>query len=109
MSLGGSGIRDWIFQRVTGVFLSGYIFFLVYFWLAHPRLEGIEWQEIFSGSLMRISTLMALVALLTHAWIGVWTIITDYVPKYCIRITLLSVVAFSLLGYLGWGLHILWG
>lgn len=109
MSLGGTGIRDWIFQRVTAVFLTGYIFFLIYFWLTHSEIATVEWQSLFSGLVMKVSTLMALVALLVHAWLGVWTIITDYVPAYCIRILLLSVVGFGLLGYLGWGLTILWG
>jgi succinate dehydrogenase / fumarate reductase membrane anchor subunit len=109
MSLGGKGIRDWIFQRVTAVFLAGYTFFLLYFWLTHPSLAAIEWQGLFSGLVMRVSTLLALVALMIHAWIGMWTIITDYVPAYCIRISLLSMVGFGLLGYLGWGLYILWG
>ncbi len=109
MSLGGTGLRDWIIQRVTAVFLTGYIFFLVYYWLTQPNLAAIGWQVLFSGLIMKVATLLALVALLLHAWIGVWTIITDYVSAYCLRIILLSVVSFGLLGYLGWGLSILWG
>jgi succinate dehydrogenase / fumarate reductase membrane anchor subunit len=109
MSFGGKGIRDWIFQRVTAVFLAGYTFFLLYFWLAHPTLAADQWQGLFSGLCMRLATFLALVALLIHVWIGMWTILTDYVHAYCIRIILLSVVGFSLLGYLGWGLYILWG
>ncbi len=109
MSLGGTGIRDWIFQRVTAVFLTGYIFFLIYFWLSHPDVAAIEWQGLFSDLCMKVATLIALVTMLIHAWIGVWTIITDYVHAYCTRILLLSVVGFGLLGYFGWGLTILWG
>ena len=109
MSLGGKGLRDWIVQRVTSVFLAGYLFFLLYFWLSHPNWAAMEWQGMFSGVMMRVATLLALIALLIHAWIGIWTIITDYVRHYGIRIVLLSIVALSLLGYLGWGLYILWG
>ena len=109
MSLGGTGLRDWVLQRVTAVFLAGYIFFLLFFWLTSPSLGAVAWQEVFSGLGMRVSTLLALVAMLVHAWLGIWTIVTDYVSAYCIRIVLLSVVGFCLLGYLGWGLYILWG
>lgn len=109
MSLGGKGIRDWIIQRVTAVFLAGYTFFLLYFWLTHTNLPALDWQGLFSGLGMKVLTFLALVTLLIHAWIGIWTIITDYVHAYCIRMILLSVVGFSLVGYLGWGLVILWG
>lgn len=109
MSLGGKGIRDWIFQRVTAVFLTGYILFLLYFWLTHSGTATAQWQDLFFDPWMKVSTLVAFVALFVHAWIGMWTIITDYVPVYCIRLFLLSVVGFCLLGYLGWGLTILWG
>lgn len=109
MSLGGKGIRDWIFQRVTAVFLTGYIFFLLYFWLTHSGAATTEWQDLFFNPWMKVSTLVAFSALFVHVWIGMWTIITDYVPAYCLRLFLLSVVGFCLLGYLGWGLTILWG
>lgn len=109
MSLGGKGIRDWVVQRATAVYLAGYIFFLIYFWLTHTDWSATQWQEMFSSLTVRVSTLLALFALLVHSWIGVWTIITDYVHAYCIRVALLSIVAFCLLGYLSWGLCILWG
>ena len=52
---------------------------------------------------------LVVVSIITHAWIGLWTVCTDYIKPVCIRT---SVILFLLLAeaiLLVWGLKIVWG
>jgi len=109
MSLGGSGSRDWIVQRLSALFLTFYSMFLFGFLFKHPQLEYGDWQNLFSHPLMQISTLFTLLCIAFHAWIGLWTILTDYVKPAFLRYILQGIIVFSLFTYSVWGIHILWG
>jgi len=63
MSLGGTGLRDWLVQRFTALFLTGYTLFLAAFLLksGSTTLTFEAWQQLFSHPLMQISTLFALI------------------------------------------------
>jgi succinate dehydrogenase / fumarate reductase membrane anchor subunit len=108
-SLGRSGFQDWFLQRVSALILALYIGFLLWFWIGYPEHTHHAWKQLFSIQLMRYSTLLALLALLCHAWIGIWTITTDYLKIVWLRLTVQIIVYIMLLFYLVWGIQILWG
>lgn len=115
-SFGRSGLSDWIVQRVSAVILAAYTLFLVFWLLQHPQVQYEEWRELFSGTGMRIFSLLALLSLIAHAWVGVWTITTDYLTplslgKYATAVRFLVQCAciIALFVYLVWGIEILWG
>lgn len=109
MSLGGTGLRDWLVQRYTAVYLGIYTLFLVGFVLKHQVLTYEDWLGLFSSPLMQIGTLFALVCVAFHAWIGLWTVLTDYVKPALLRYLLEGLIIFSLFGYVVWGIFVLWG
>lgn len=106
-SLSGNGLRDWLIQRITSVILGFYIIFLVGFLLFHPSLDYLNWQGLFLNPFMRIFTILALISLLLHAWIGMWTIATDYLKVTSVRLLFQIAVILVLLGYFIWGIEIL--
>lgn len=108
MSLGGTGLRDWVIQRYTAVYLAAYTLFLVYFVL-QPTWTHEDWQGLFSYPWMQIGTVLALVSMALHAWIGLWIILTDYVKPVWLRYLLLGGVFILLFSYFLWGIMILWG
>lgn len=109
MSLSGTGLRDWLIQRFTAIFLGLYVVGLMgYIWV-HPQLEYTQWQELFSLPFMQIATLFALLCTALHAWIGLWTVLTDYVKILSIRYLLQFLILFALFWYVIWGIWILWG
>ena len=77
-SFGRSGLSDWLVQRVSAVFLLLYVLFLVYVFISKPDMQFQEWQALFANNAVRIFSLIALLSLCAHAWIGMWTIATDY-------------------------------
>jgi succinate dehydrogenase / fumarate reductase membrane anchor subunit len=108
-SLTGNGLKDWLIQRVTAIVFAVYSLFLLGFILNHPHLQFSQWQELFHNGWFRIASVMALVVLSLHTWIGIWTVTTDYIKCTAIRVTIQMAVVLLLLGQFIWGLMIVWG
>ncbi len=109
-SFGRTGVQDWLVQRLSAVVLLAYTLFLVIFFLRHPQLSYMEWRELFATSAMRLFSVLALLALASHAWIGLWAVTTDYLTTRLLgsRATLLRLLAqcavlLLIFGYLGVG------
>jgi succinate dehydrogenase / fumarate reductase, membrane anchor subunit len=116
MSFTGSGMADWVVQRVTAYVLAVYVVVLVGYVLLHKGLTYADWQHLFSQSWMQIFTLLALLSTCAHAWVGMWTIGTDYIREHYfgsgadgIRLIYLVGCVLVLAVYLIWGIKILWG
>lgn len=108
-SLTRNGLRDWLLQRVSAIIIGVYVLFLAGFILCHPHIDYVAWSNLFQHDIMRISTVIVLVALLIHAYIGLWTISTDYLTKCaCVRLLFQAVVLIALIAFLIWGIIILW-
>jgi succinate dehydrogenase / fumarate reductase, membrane anchor subunit len=108
-SLTGNGLKDWLIQRMTAVYFAVYSFFIFGFLLLHPQMNYAQWHALFSNTLMQIATVISLFAILLHAWIGIWTVTTDYMKCTVLRLSVQMVVVLWLLGQFIWGLMILWG
>lgn len=115
-SLGRSGVSDWLFQRVTAIVLALYTFFIAGFILLNPELTFAEWQGLFENFWVRLFSLLAIVSVAAHAWIGLWVVLTDYVTTRtmgskatAIRLFLQLVLGAVTIGYAIWGIEILWG
>ncbi len=107
-SLTGSGLRDWIWQRISAIVLAIYFIFLMSFLVTHPQLNFETWAGLFENFWMKLASSMVIVFLIIHSWIGIWIVITDYVKPLWLRLSMQSLILFSLLGLLIWGLAIFW-
>ncbi|MFE8069656.1 succinate dehydrogenase, hydrophobic membrane anchor protein [Marinobacteraceae bacterium S3BR75-40.1] len=108
-SLGRSGVYDWMIQRMSALVLAVYTVFLVGFFLANPNLDYATWNALFNATWMRIFSLLALVSIGAHAWIGLWTVVTDYIKPTAIRFTVQVLCGAVMFVYFVWGVQILWG
>ena len=104
-----SGLRDWLIQRVTAVVMAVYCIFFVAVLLLQPSLDYISWKALFAHQWMRLATLIFLLSLFYHAWIGVHDIFIDYVQPAGIRATLGAAAILALAFYALWSINILWG
>ena len=112
-SLGRSGLADWLIQRLSAVVLAAYTLFLGGVFLLYPDLDYPQWRALFTHLGMRLFSLLSLLALCAHAWIGIWTITTDYLNGQgplatALRLLVQGLCALLTLGYLLWGISILW-
>ena len=104
-----SGVRDWVLQRVSAVVLIVYLVILAVLLVKHSPLNLTEWQAIFAPTWFKIVSLIAFLSVVVHAWVGVWTIFTDYVHPWKLRFVLMSVVMMLLIAYFVWFIQIMWG
>ncbi|BCR24725.1 succinate dehydrogenase, hydrophobic membrane anchor protein [Aquipseudomonas alcaligenes] len=111
-----SGLYDWMAQRVSAVVLAAYFIFLIGYFVVNPGLGYAEWHSLFSHNAMRIFSLLALVALIVHAWVGMWTITTDYltpmaIGRWATGVRFLVQAACGVIQFVVfvWGVQILWG
>jgi succinate dehydrogenase / fumarate reductase membrane anchor subunit len=103
------GLRDWMVQHLSAFFMAIYSIGLIAYLVTHTNLDFSTWQLLFSHTWMKISTIMFVGLVLMHAWVGMWTIFTDYVKPYVLCLTLNGLVLFFLAACFIWTLQILWG
>ena len=115
-NLGRSGMYDWLVQRATAVILLAYVLCIAGFMLSNPDFGYAEWRAYMSTNFMRIFSLLALLSMVAHAWIGLWQVTTDYFierqigPKAIfIRLVIQTVCGVTAFAYLVWGVQVLWG
>ncbi len=107
-TFGRSGVHDYILLRASAIILLAYFLYLVGF-ISSADISYTVWIGFFSLTLTKVFTLFALIAILVHAWIGIWQVLTDYVKNTLLRGFLqfsLTSVAFI---YVLFGFVILWG
>jgi succinate dehydrogenase membrane anchor subunit len=112
-SLGRSGLYDWLAQRVSAVILLAYFLFV-----AAVLLGGVDyesWKALYSQTWVKIFSLMALLSLGVHAWVGLWSVLTDYMTERMmgskgnlIRGIFQVICGITLFTYVVWGIQILW-
>jgi succinate dehydrogenase / fumarate reductase membrane anchor subunit len=114
-SLGRNGVYDWLVQRVSAVVLLAYFVFLAFYVGTNPELTYLQWQSLFASIWMRAFSLLALLSLCAHAWIGMWTIFTDYLTSTVlggaatiVRLGFQLLCLLVLFAYFVWCVQILW-
>lgn len=114
-SLGRTGLGDWLIQRASAVILAAYSLCILGNFITHPEMDYLQWRAIFESDVMRFFSLITVIALCAHAWIGMWTISTDYLTSLQLgsratvyRILFQAVCALITVVYLLWGIQILW-
>ena len=107
--LTGSGLRDWTMQRISAVVLAVYSVVMVGFFLLNGDITYEKWVTFIMSMPMRLLSLLAIVALAVHAWVGIWTVLTDYIKSTGLRIVLQAAMIIAILVYLFWGIMIFWG
>lgn len=116
-SFGRSGLSDWLVQRVSAVILAAYFIFMgVYLLRNGSGLDYQQWVALHQGLAMRVFSLLAILALAAHAWIGLWAVLTDYIterlmgPKAtALRVLLQLGMIVIIVIYVVWAINILWG
>jgi succinate dehydrogenase / fumarate reductase membrane anchor subunit len=108
-SFGRSGLYDWLIQRVSALILTAYTVFLVIYLLVNPELTYVQWSNLFAMTSMRIFSLLTLLSLGAHIWIGLWSVSTDYIKPVGLRFMFQIVTGFAMFSYTVWGFQLLWG
>ena len=109
-----NGLSDWLIQRVSALILLGYFLFIG-FQIANG-IDYTSWRALHDTTAMKVFTLLAIGAYVSHAWIGLWTVFTDYLTEYMlgpignvVRPVLQIIVVLMLVIYAIWVIQVIWG
>ena len=102
------GLRDWLAQRLTAVVMLLYTVLVVGLLIASPKIDFAAWRALFAPQWMKLATLLALLSLYLHAWVGMRNIFMDYIKHGGVRLALYAAVIAALVAYAGWSAQILW-
>jgi len=108
-SLTNNGLRDWLLQRATAIIIGAYVVSMFIYLAIHPNLTFANWQALFSHAWFKALSLICLLSIVLHAWIGFWTVATDYIKPTALRNGFYLLLLVGLLFILLWGTEILWG
>ncbi|MGL4859466.1 MAG: succinate dehydrogenase, hydrophobic membrane anchor protein [Enterobacteriaceae bacterium] len=108
-ALGRNGVQEWLLLRVSAIIIVLYLFYLLGFCFTTPEITYSVWRTFFAHPLTQIATMLTLLAVLIHAWIGLWQVLTDYIKPVALRLILQMVIVIVLISYLLSGAVILWG
>ena len=118
-SFGRSGLSDFVLQRVSALVLGAYGLCVAGFFVAGD-VSHASLVAFLGGTVMRWFSTAAILALGIHAWIGMWTVGTDYIRQrafgaglggsaFGLRLIYQFGCVAAILVYLAWALTIIWG
>ncbi len=102
------GTRDWLAQRATAVIMALFTLALIVQLLLPGEIGYDKWAAIFTQGWMKVLTVVTVIALLFHAWVGVRDIWMDYVGAFAVRLVLEVVSIAWLVGCAGWAIQVIW-
>lgn len=103
-----SGLRAWMIQRASAVYMLFFIVFLLSHFLVDPPHSYAAWHDWVSSPGIGVSASVFAAALLVHAWVGLRDVILDYVRPVALRVSVLGLLGLALATLGAWLLRILW-
>lgn len=114
-SLTRSGLSDFVIQRVSAVVMAVYALCVLGFFVANPDMTHARLVGYFGSTPMVLFSTLTVLATAAHAWIGMWTVGTDYIrPHYfgrhhtAFRLTYQAGCLGLLFVYVAWALQLFW-
>jgi succinate dehydrogenase / fumarate reductase membrane anchor subunit len=102
-----SGLRAWLVQRVSAVFMLLFMTFVLARLLFDRPHSYLAWRGWMLGPAMRIATVVFFAALIMHAWVGLRDVVIDYVQPVAMRVFVLSLLGCCLTALGAWVVRIL--
>ncbi len=102
------GLRGWLVQRVSAVVMVLYVLLFIAILLFAPPAGFEEWRGLFAGQSMKLATLLFVLSLFPHAWVGMRDILMYNAKPTSVRFVLEVIVAVLLVAWAGWAVQLLW-
>lgn len=103
-----SGLRAWMVQRASAVYMLFFIVFVLAHFLVDPPHSYSAWRDWVASPGVGIGATVFCAALLVHAWVGLRDVILDYVRPVALRVPVLGLLGLVLAALAAWLVRILW-
>lgn len=102
------GLKDWLAQRITAVLMAIYAVVIFVAILCGATSSAQAWRDFMSHGAVQFISLLFILSLGYHAWVGVRDIWMDYIKPTSVRIMLHVLTLLVLVGCAGWAIQIIW-
>jgi succinate dehydrogenase / fumarate reductase membrane anchor subunit len=102
-----SGLRAWLVQRFTAVWMLFFLVFVLLHFALHPPGSFDEWQAWVGAPFVRLAAALFFLSLFVHAWVGLRDVLIDYARALPLRLALLAALCLVLAGLALWVLQVL--
>jgi len=101
-----AGLKAWVYQRITAVYLGGFLLYMVGFFIISPPSSYEMWRSWVAQPHVSMALQLFFISLLLHAWVGIRNILIDYVHPFELRFVLLTLTGLGLLACGVWSLQV---
>ncbi|PPI86878.1 succinate dehydrogenase, hydrophobic membrane anchor protein [Candidatus Pantoea edessiphila] len=108
-ALSRKGIQDWLILRIAAIIIFLYIIYICTFLIHVDELNYYTWHNFFQHTVTKIFTMLMILSVLIHGWIGVWQVLTDYVKLVFLRLIIQLIIILGLISYAIYGFIIVCG
>jgi succinate dehydrogenase / fumarate reductase membrane anchor subunit len=102
-----SGLKAWLLQRISAVYLGLFTLYVTFHLLMNTPTGFEQWSGWITALPVKLAFLLAIGLTLLHAWIGIRDVLIDYIPFTGIRLVVMTLVGLMLSGCGLWALLIL--
>jgi succinate dehydrogenase / fumarate reductase, membrane anchor subunit len=98
----------WLMQRASAAIMVVYTLILTIVLLTTPLNGFADWKALFGMVWFKWITLLFLLSLFLHAWIGMNGVFNDYIPSLKLRRIVQKTMELALCTYTLWSVWIVW-
>ncbi len=107
MTFRASGMRAWLLQRLSSVYMAAFIVVALIWYIATDTMSFTAWRAFIGQPIIAVAVVLFFCSLLIHAWIGMRDVLIDYVPIMGLRLVILLGIAVFLVAMGIWVAFIL--
>ena len=107
MSRPTHGLRDWLLQRLTAIYLGIFLVYLLLHFPLHPQHSFQQWHDWVTQPARIIAAALFILAVLVHGWVGMRDVVLDYVHAISLRLAILTLIGVLLVTCGIWALRVL--
>ena len=97
MSWRAQGMRTWLLQRLTAVYMLLFGLCFAVYVLISPIADQASWRGLFAHPFVNISAALFFFSILYHAWVGIRDILIDYINWPAVRFMTWTLVTLFLI------------
>lgn len=107
MTFRASGMRAWLLQRLSSVYMLAFIVTTLCWYALSDTVTYTAWHELLANPVIAVAVALFFSSLLIHAWIGMRDVLIDYMPIMSLRLVILLGIAVFLIAMGIWVAFIL--
>ncbi len=82
------GMKGWLWQRMSAVLILAWLVALLVVFFIHDGLTFVAWQGLWQDFNWRVFSTLAMWGFVLHGWLGVESVLKDYIRCGCLRFAL---------------------